>query len=83
MIINIALTGVSGEVLVMINSRLKEESPYRRTMMMTHCNGSSGYLCDDAAYDQLSYEIAVTHVKPGYAEDAIVGSLLKMMDEAP
>ena len=71
MINNIAITGVSGEVLTMISRRLNEESPFRDTMMLTHCNGSSGYLADDDAYDQISYEIVVTRVKRGYAENTI------------
>ena len=54
---DIAIAGVSGEVLTNIGSRLKRESPFNRTIMVTHCNGSSGYLPDDAAYDQVSYEI--------------------------
>jgi neutral ceramidase len=79
MITDIAITGVSGEVLTNIGLRLKKESPFTRTIMVTHCNGSSGYLPDDAAYEQVSYEIMTTRVKPGCAEDAIVDGLLKMM----
>ena len=51
------------------------------SIMVTHCNGSSGYLPDDAAYDQVSYEIITTRVKRGCAEDAIVDGLLAMMAE--
>lgn len=80
LIINdIAITGVSGEVLTNIGLRLKRESPFNRTIMITHCNGSSGYLPDDAAYDQVSYEIVTTRAKRGCAEDAIVNGLLDMM----
>ena len=79
MINDIAIAGVSGEVLTNIGSRLKRESPFNRTIMVTHCNGSSGYLPDDAAYDQVSYEIVTTHVKRGCAENAIVNGFLEMM----
>ena len=48
--------------------------------MVTHCNGSSGYLPDDAASDQVSYEITATRVKRGCAEDAIVNGFLEMMN---
>ncbi len=78
---DIAITGVSGEVLTNIGLRLKRESPFNRTIMVTHCNGSSGYLADDAAYDQVSYEILTTRVKRGCAEDAIVNGLSAMMNE--
>jgi hypothetical protein len=76
---DIAITGVSGEALTNIGLRLKIESPFTRTIMVTHCNGSSGYLPDDAAYEQVSYEITTARVKQGCAEDAIVDGLLKMM----
>ena len=76
---DIALAGVSGEVLTNIALRLKLESPLTRTIMVTHCNGSSGYLPDDAAYDQVSYEITTTRVKRGCAESAIVNGFLEML----
>jgi neutral/alkaline ceramidase-like enzyme len=76
----IAFAGVSGEVLTNIGLRLKRESPFNRTILVTHCNGSSGYLPDDAAYDRMSYEIISTRVKRGCAEDAIVNGLVEMMN---
>jgi hypothetical protein len=78
---DIAIAGVSGEVLTNISLRLKRESPFNRTIMVTHANGSSGYLPDDAAYDQVSYEITATRVKRGCAEDAIVNGFVEMMNE--
>jgi hypothetical protein len=80
MLNHIALAGVSGEVLTNIGQRLKRESPFTATMMVTHCNGSSGYIPDDAAYEQISYEIVATRLKPGCAEDAIVRGLIALMD---
>jgi neutral ceramidase len=77
---DIAIAGVSGEVLTNIGLRLKRESPFNRTIMVTHCNGSSGYLPDDAAYDRVSYEIISTRVKRGCAENAIVNGLVEMMN---
>ena len=47
--------------------------------MLTHANGSSGYLPDDAAYDQVSYEIQTARVKRGCAENAIVNGLREMI----
>jgi neutral ceramidase len=76
---DIAIAGISGEVLTNISLRLKKESPFNRTIMVTHGNGSSGYIPDDAAYDQVSYEITATRVKRGCAEDAIVNGFLEMM----
>ena len=76
---DIALAGISGEVLTNIGSRLRRESSFNRTIVVTHTNGSSGYLPDDAAYDQVSYEITTTRVKRGCAEDGIVNGFLDLM----
>jgi hypothetical protein len=79
MVNEIVLAGVSGEVLTGIARRLKGESPFSHTIMVTHANGSSGYIPDDAAYGQISYEITTARLKPGCAENAIVDSFLEMM----
>ena len=76
---DIAIAGVSGEVLTGIGMRLKRESPFNRTIMITHCNGSSGYIPDDEAYHQISYEITTARVKRGCAEGTIVKTFLEMM----
>jgi hypothetical protein len=80
MLNHVAFAGVSGEVLTNIGQRLKVESPFAATLMVTHANGSSGYLPDDDAYQILSYETVVTRVKPGCAENRIVNGLLDLMD---
>jgi neutral ceramidase len=81
MINEVALAGVSGEVLTMIHERLKQESPFKNTIMVTHANGLSGYIPDDAAYDQVSYEITTSRLKRGCAENAIVSGVLEMMGQ--
>jgi hypothetical protein len=81
MINDIALAGVSGEVMTMIHQRLRNESPVSRIVMVTHANGSSGYIPDDAAFDQVSYEITTSRLKPGCAERAIVNGFLKLMKQ--
>ncbi len=76
---DIAIAGISGEVLTNIGLRIKKEAPFNHTVVVTQCNGASGYLPDDAAYDQVSYEITATRVKRGCAEKSIVDGFLLMM----
>ena len=78
---DIAIAGISGEVLTNIGLRVKKESSFNRTVLVTHCNGSSGYIPDDAAYEQVSYEITATRLKRGCAEEAIVNGFVEMMAE--
>jgi hypothetical protein len=47
--------------------------------MVTHTNGSSGYIPSDAGFDQISYEIISSRLKPGCAENAIGNGFLEMM----
>ncbi|MCK5367694.1 MAG: neutral/alkaline non-lysosomal ceramidase N-terminal domain-containing protein, partial [Cyclobacteriaceae bacterium] len=47
---NVLFAGVSGELMTEIGMRIKAESPFRNTVIITHCNGNSGYLCTNLAY---------------------------------
>jgi len=49
--------------------------------MVTHANGSSGYIPNDAAFEQVSYEITTSRLKPGCAENAIVNGFLNLMGQ--
>ena len=75
---NIILTGVSGEVFNEISVKMRQQSPYTNTFMITHCNGSSGYLVTDAAYAEGGYEVGSTRARSG-AEKAIIDNLLEMI----
>jgi hypothetical protein len=76
---DVAVTGVSGEVFTLIGERLKRESPLTHTFMITHANGSAGYIPDESSFAGNGYEITASHLKPGCAEDAIVNGLVDLM----
>jgi neutral/alkaline ceramidase-like enzyme len=79
MINDVVLAGVSGEVFTLIAQRLKRESPLNHTIMVTHTNGSSGYIPNDAAFDPVTYEVTASRLKPGCAESGIVNGFLGMI----
>ena len=82
MLDDIALAGISGEVLTDIALHLKQDSPFNHTIVVTHANGSSGYIPSDSLFDQLiSYENTTSRLKPGCAENAIVNGFLEMMQK--
>ena len=62
---NIIFAGVSGELFTEIGMRIKEESPFKNTVIITHCDGASGYLCTNQAYPEGGYEAMVSRVMPG------------------
>jgi hypothetical protein len=81
MLDDFAISGVSGEVFTLISRRLRTESPFPNTIMVTHANGSSGYIPDESAFDQITYEVTTSHLKPGCAENAIVEGLVGLMKQ--
>ncbi len=74
----LVLAGVSGEVMNEIGTRIKNESPYTSTAIVTHCNGSSGYICTDKAFTEGGYEVKVTRLMPG-AEKPLISRVLEMI----
>lgn len=83
MIDDIPITGVNGEVYNYIQLRLKQESPYARTMMVALSNGGgAGYIPNDEAFGFQVFEVLGARYQPGYAESAIVNGLLDLIHEA-
>ena len=76
---NYVFSAISGEVMTEIGMNIKEASPYRGTFVITHCNGTSGYICTDAAYPEGGYEVLVTKLWPG-SENEITNGVLKMIN---
>ena len=76
---DVALTGVSAEVVTKIYWHLKNTSPLRNTVMLTIANDRLGYIADDAAYDMPLFEVNGSPLARGCAENAIVNNLTEMI----
>jgi hypothetical protein len=74
---DVPLAGVSGEVLNPIYQNLRKRSP--GAVMITHANGSSGYIPDEAAFPHLGYEVTTSRLQPGCAEGAIVSGVMELV----
>jgi hypothetical protein len=61
----LVLCGISGELMTEMGMEIKKESPYTSTVVITHCNGSSGYICTDKSFTEGGYETKVSHLMPG------------------
>lgn len=79
---DIAFAAVTGEPFTLISQRLKKESPYARTMMVTLTNGFFSYIPNDAAFGYYTFEVLSSRLKPGFAENGIVNGILDMMEKA-
>jgi neutral ceramidase len=76
---NLILAGISGEVFTEIGMEIKNQSPYSETVVMTHCNGSSGYIITDSSYPKGGYEVQVTRLMPG-AEKPIIRTMIDLIN---
>ena len=83
MVGDVAIGGVNGEVFNQIARRYKLESPLKHTIFSSLTNGTagSGYIPNDSAYGQYTFEVLSSRLKPGCAESAIVDGLLDLMQD--
>ena len=75
---DVAFVGVNVEMLTEIGMAIKSGSPYKHTFVITHCNGSSGYLPPAELYKEGGYEINSTRFEIGSA-DMVVKKALRML----
>jgi len=84
MVGDVVIGGANAEIFNPIAVRFKRESPFKHTLFSSLTNGraNSGYIPNDAAYGQYTFEVISSRLKPGCAETAIVDGLLDLMDGA-
>jgi hypothetical protein len=63
----VAFIGLGGEALTDIGLAIKQASPFEHTMVITHCNGASGYVVPDYLYIEGGYEVETTKFSPAAA----------------
>jgi hypothetical protein len=80
MLNQVALVGVSGEVVTNIYTHLRKASPLTETILATIANDRIGYIADDAAYDTPYFEVNGSPAARGCAETGIVDGLVGMID---
>lgn len=80
---DVQLGNVNAEIFNPIATRLKAESPYKRTMLVTLANGTanSGYVPHDAAFGYHTFEVLSSRLQQGCAEAGIVNGILDLMAE--
>jgi len=77
---DIAFVGIGCEVLTEIGMAIKAASPYKRTFVITHCNGAAGYLAPGHLHVEDGYEIRSSPFAPS-AADMVVKQAVKMLHE--
>jgi neutral ceramidase len=79
------ITSTDGEIFSYIGLQVKKESPLTNTMLVTLANGgigrSPGYVANDDAFGQETFQLLNMRVKEGCAERAIVNGLTDMVTD--
>jgi hypothetical protein len=75
---DVAFIAFNVEMLTEIGMAIKEGSPFKHTFIITHCNGSSGYLPLAALYKEGGYEINSTHFAIG-SDEIVIKKALRML----
>lgn len=75
-----AFIGFNVEMITEIGMKIKAASPFKSTFIITHCNGSSGYLPPLELYKEGGYEVQATRFEAGSAEKIIKESLRMLND---
>ena len=65
---SLLVVGWGGEVFNEIAKVVKEKSHFRKTFVLTHCNGAAGYLPTASSYPDGGYEVQSSHFAPGMVE---------------
>ena len=79
---DVYLNSVNGEVYSDIAMHLKAQAPVARLMMVTLANGAanSGYIYSNEAGSHLTFQVIGSRLKPGCAEDKIIGTSLSLIE---
>lgn len=79
----IALITCSGEIYNRIGWDLKQESPFKHTVVITHSEMEKvGYVLDSASKDHKVFQAFSTRVLPGASDDLIMRCAQEMFEEA-
>jgi hypothetical protein len=77
---DVAFVGLSAEVFNEIGRAIKKASPFQHTVIITHCNGGSGYPPNRLAYEGGGYEVQSSRFAPGAAEQ-VTEEAVRMLRE--
>ncbi len=77
---DIAFVGLGGEVLTDIGLAIKAGSPCKHTFIITHCNGTAGYLAPADLHVQGGYEVRTSKYAPQAAEEVVRQSITMLHD---
>ncbi len=76
---DICMIGIGAEVCVEVGLSLKKLSPFKNTIIITNCNGASGYLPSENMYAEKGYEVSGSLFAPG-AANQVISETVRVLD---
>ncbi|MGA2618972.1 MAG: hypothetical protein ABSF26_15285 [Thermoguttaceae bacterium] len=77
---DVAVVGLGGEVFNETGKAIKAASPFPHTFIITHCNGTAGYMPTADAYPEGGYEVESSQFAPA-AADQLVQEAARLLRE--
>ena len=77
---DVAIVGVAAELYALIGKYCRENSPYRKTMIVTHVDRSIGYIIDATSVDHYCFE-QFGKVRAGACDEVIAEGVRELFDE--
>ena len=77
---DIGFVGLGAEVLTEIGMAIKAASPFEHTFVMTHCNGTAGYLAPKEHHIEGGYEVRSSRFGPA-AADIVIRRAVQMLHD--
>ena len=78
---HIILLGIPGELVSRLGIMVRDAIPYKNALVVTHCNGSLSYICDESGYEKRTFQAGASHIKKGCAEEALIQATEEMINE--
>ena len=75
---DVAFVGFGCEMCTEIGTAIKAGSPFKHTFLITHCNGTTGYLAPAHLYREGGYEVKSSPFAVP-AADMVIKQALKML----
>lgn len=78
---DVVIGSITSDAFAIIGKKIKDASPLRKTMLVSHANLDTdvGYIYDDSAAGQNTFQVVQSRLKPGCAETGLVENFTDMI----
>ena len=81
---DVVIGSITSDAFAIIGKKIKDASPLRKVILVSHANLDTddvGYIYDDSASGQNTFQVVQSRLKPGCAETALVDNFTDMISD--